>query len=299
MKELLLPAANYLEALSKRDPTIVGLPTGYVYLDKILTGFKPGELIILAARPAMGKTTLALNMVMHAAVQRAAPVVFFSLEMSALQVTTRLICSEAQIDIHDVRDGKLTNSQWSTNLFSACERLKPLPLFIDDTPQLSSLELRQKARRLQVEKEIKLVAVDYLQLMRPVGGNKNTNREQEVAKISRELKALARELQVPVIVLAQLNRAAEQSGGLPKLSNLRESGAIEQDADVVLILHRERDTDSDEVREIVKRGDPLEAKLIVAKNRNGPTGIVDLDFYPQYTLFKTKARVDSGDIPQP
>ncbi len=297
IKELLPAALNYLEALKKKDPRMMGLPTGFTYLDDIITGLKPGEMFVLAARPSIGKTTLALNMVRHIA-GAGHKVGFFSLEMGAAQVVMRLICTEAKIDIRDVRDGRLSNTRWRTDLLPACDRLKDLPIFIDDSPQLSTLELRQKARRMKREHGIEFVAIDYLQLMRPVTSNRNTSREQEVARMSREIKALAREQDIPVMLLCQLNRAAElTASGLPKLANLRESGAIEQDADVVGLLHRERQTDNDKLREDVAEGKGIETKLIIAKHRNGPTGLVPLTFFPQYTLFATPERVEDEDVP--
>ncbi len=295
MRELLSDAVNELEALIRKDPSRMGLDTGFFQINNLITGLKPGELFVLAARPSIGKTTLAMNFARNIAGNGHA-VGFFSLEMGAAQVVMRIICSEARINLRDARDGKLDNTRWQSDLLPACDRLKGLPVYIDDTPQISSLELRQKARRMFREHEIEFLVIDYLQLMRPVGGNKTTTREQEVARMSSDLKALARELNIPVMVLAQLNRAAEQTGR-PKLSNLRESGAIEQDADVVGLLHRDRETDSKEIFEAVRKGEPIPCELIIGKNRNGPTGIVSLDFYPQFTRFETKSMVDDGDVP--
>ena len=295
MKELLPEAYNQLDAMHRKDPSMMGLDTGFFRLNELITGLKPGELFVLAARPSIGKTTLAVNIARNIAGNGKA-VGMFSLEMGAPQVVVRIICSEARINLRDIRDGKLDNTKWQSDLLPACDRLKGMPLFIDDTPQISSLELRQKARRMYREHDICFIVIDYLQLMRPVGGNKQSNREQEVARMSSDLKALARELNVTVMVLAQLNRAAEQ-GGRPKLSNLRESGAIEQDADVVGLLHRERETESKEVMEAVRKGEPILCELIIAKNRNGATGIVPLDFFPQFTRFDSRSMVDDSDIP--
>lgn len=296
LREVLPEAFDYLDKLTKRDPSMMGMKTGFTFLDDLITGLKPGEMIVLAARPSIGKTTLAMNILRNSALLNDAAVGFFSLEMGAQQVVVRMICSEAKIDIRSVRDGKLTPAQWQGDLMEACHRLSSMKILIDDTPQITSMELRQKARRMASDHDIKLLAIDYLQLMRAVGVNKNASREQEVARMSSDIKALARELNIPVIVLAQLNRAAEATGQ-PKISNLRESGAIEQDADVVALLHRDRETDSDEAKKAVAEGNGIESKLIIAKNRNGPTGIVDLVFYPQFTLFDTPNRIDDADVP--
>ena len=296
VSELLHPAVKFMEAMHKKDPSALGLPTGFIHLDNLITGLRPGELFVLAARPSIGKTTLAMNIARNVAIRANASVGFFSLEMGAEQVVMRLLCSEARISIKDIRDGNLSAADWGQKVMGACDKLKDANIYIDDTPQISSLELRQKARRMKLEHNIQLIIIDYLQLMRPSGFNKNSNREQEVAKMSSDLKALARELDVPVMVLCQLNRAAEQ-GGQPKISNLRESGAIEQDADIVALLHRERETDNETAAEQIRTLGYMESQLIIAKHRNGPTGIVHLAFYPQYTLFDTLQRINDADIP--
>ena len=218
------------------------------------------------------------------------------MEMGSPQLVLRLVCSEARINMKDVRDGKLTPTQWGKDILEACDVLSNAPIFIDDMPQISSVELRQKARRMKQNDNVDIIFVDYLQLMRPAGNNRNASREQEVSKMSREIKALAKELEIPIVLLAQLNRQAEQTGGRPKLSHLRESGAIEQDADIVLLLHRERDMDMAPPDDILKNG--VECEIIVAKNRNGETGIRKLTFLPQFTRFENFTGISDDDVPQ-
>ncbi len=256
---------------------ISGLPTGFSELDELTTGFQPGDMVVVAGRPSMGKTALGLNMAEHAAVTEGIPVVFFSLEMSRQQVAQRLLCSRARIDSHKFRK-RMLNEEERRYLADVCGELQGAPLFVDDTPGLTPMELRAKARRLKMQHDIKAVYVDYLQLMHAPG---HESRQQEISYISRSLKALGRELGIPIIALAQLNRQTEgRTGNQPRMSDLRESGAIEQDADAVLLIHRE---------EYYKRDDPTlkgQALLIVAKQRNGPTGDVKLTFDHQSTCFK-------------
>ncbi len=296
IRELIKPAVSYLEELSKNDRSAVGVQTGYPDLDRLITGFRPGDMIVLAARPSIGKTTFAMNVARNVALEARQPVGVFSLEMGSTQVVVRLLCSEARIDVKDLRDGRLSNAQWRQELMPAADRLYNSPIFIDDTPQITSLELRQKARRMHQEHGVRMLVIDYLQLMRPAGSGKNTNREQEVARLSSDIKSLAKELQIPIMILCQLNRQAEQSGGAPKLSHLRESGAIEQDADMVILLHRDREVETGISREeILQNG--IESDLIVAKNRNGETGKVSLVFLPHYTRFESRTRFDDDDVP--
>lgn len=302
LKALVKEAITYLNNLSKHDPETMGLPTGFHDLDQRITGLKRSELFVLAARPSIGKTALALNIARNVAADAHAAVGFFSLEMSVSQVVLRLLCSEARINLKDVRDGKLSNHQWTTDLMEAGERLRNMPIYLDDTPQITALELRQKARRMKTEHNISLIIIDYLQLMRASGGNKNTSREQEVARLSSEIKALAKELDVPIILLCQLNRQAEQSGAQPKLSHLRESGAIEQDADIVALLHRDRPTDQNDENKnssspMEDENNGVETKLIIAKHRNGEPGIITLAFFGQYTRFENFSRFDDADAP--
>lgn len=292
MGKLMAAAIDHLDRLTKNDAQASGYPTGYD-LDFKITGLRPGELIVLAARPSIGKTALAMNIARNVA-GSGAGVIFFSLEMSAAQVAVRMLCSEARVNVRDIRDGRLTNAQWAGTIMDAGDRLAKLPFFIDETPQLSAIEMRQKARRLAQEHDIRLVVIDYLQLMRATGVSRNANREQEVSKLSSDIKALAKELNVPVLLLAQLNRQAEQ-GGRPKLSQLRESGAIEQDADVVLLLHRDREEAID--HEEGEEPGGLESEVIVAKNRNGETGVVKLMFIGQFTRFENATRISDEDVP--
>lgn len=301
IRELAVEAFDHLDKLRRQDPEVMGLPTDFPDLDKIITGLKPGDLFILAARPGIGKTTLALNIARNVAVRAKAAVGIFSLEMSSVQVVLRLMCSEAKINMKDVRDGRLSAVAWQNDLMPAVDRLTKMPLYVDDTAQLTSLELRQKARRMKLDHDVGLIVVDYLQLMRSVSLNKNATREQEVARLSGDIKALAKELKIPIMLLCQLNRQAEGEGK-PRLSHLRESGAIEQDADIVALMHRQReievlDRPGVDLDDVARQG--LECELIIAKHRNGETGIVGLYFLPQYNRFESRARVSDQDIPEP
>lgn len=268
-----------------------GIKTGFPDLDTKTTGLKPGEMVVVAARPSIGKTALALNMVRQIAEQY--PVAFFSLEMTADQIGRRLICTEAKITQDDVIQHKISIVQL-TQFTQAVAALKPVKLFIDETPALRISQLRSKARRLKAKEDIKLIAIDYLQLMKS-DANYSDNRQQEVADISHGIKSLAKELNIPILVLAQLNREIEKGSGKPKLSHLRESGAIEQDADVVMFLHRDRDAQKDASEEAQKVG--IEAELIIEKNRNGETGFVKLLFFPKRMLFSCATRYNENDRP--
>jgi replicative DNA helicase len=270
-----------IEKLHQQGKTITGVPSGFKDLDEMTSGFQPSDLIIVAARPSMGKTAFCLNIAAHAA-ENHGGVAFFSLEMSKESLVQRLLCAEARVDSQRVRRGTLSDSDF-TALARAAGVLSSCPIWIDDTPALTLLEMRAKARRLRLENEVGLVVVDYLQLMR--SPSYAENRVQEISDISRSLKALAKELMVPVIALSQLSRAPEQRGGerKPILSDLRDSGAIEQDADLVLFIHRPEMYEGP----VDKEGNSLEGKseLLVAKHRNGPTGSIDLHFHKQYTRF--------------
>lgn len=259
------------------DGLCTGLPTGFTHLDELTSGFQPGDLIILAARPSMGKTALGLNMAKNSAVEFRRPVLFFSMEMSSAQIAQRLVCSHGHgIDAQRLRRRMLSPEEQRI-LLDACSEFEEAPLFIDDTPGMSVMELRSKARRLAQRQKIEAVFVDYLQLMHSPQAE---NRQTEIAAISRGLKSLARELSIPVIAMAQLNRMPEgRSDKRPMMSDLRESGAIEQDADVILLIHREEyyHPDKEEVKGL--------AELIVAKQRNGPTGTVNLQFNKKFTRF--------------
>ena len=277
LKEMLWPTMERIEALQRSGKSITGVPSGFVDLDKLTSGFQPSELVIVAARPSMGKTAFYLNIATHAAVEGQG-VAIFSLEMSRDQLVQRMLTAEARVDSQRVRQGGLRDADF-TNLARAAGVLQSCPVWIDDTPSLSLLEMRSKARRLKAENDIKMVVVDYLQLMR--SPEYAENRVQEISDISRSLKALARELEVPVVALSQLSRASEQRGGerRPILSDLRDSGAIEQDADLVLFIHRPEYYDREDD---TKKG---LADIMLAKNRNGPTGDVQLRFSREYTRF--------------
>ncbi|HNW60647.1 MAG TPA: replicative DNA helicase [bacterium] len=280
IRPILFKTVNLIDNYSARADGITGVPTGFDDLDKLLSGLQNSDLIILAARPSMGKTALALNMARKAA-SHGVPVGVFSLEMAAPQIAMRLLCSEAQVDAHLVRIGRLPGDQMS-RLSAAVGTLEKAPIYIDDSPAMSIMEIRSKARRLKVEYNAGLIVVDYLQLVHGVG--RVESRQIEIAQISQSLKALAKELDVPVLALSQLSRAVESRGGerKPMLSDLRESGAIEQDADVVMFIYRPS------VYGPVEPGQENDAELIIAKQRNGPTDSVNLYFYKEYLLFQSK-----------
>jgi replicative DNA helicase len=277
IKDLIKSSFKTIERLYEKRQLITGVPTGFQRLDELTSGLQPSDLIIIAGRPSMGKTAFALNIAQNASLQAAIPAAIFSLEMSKEQLALRMLCSEAKVDAHRLRGGFLSESDWP-KLTRAAGSLSEAPLFIDDTPGLSALEMRAKTRRLKIEHNLGLVIVDYLQLMR--GRASADSREQEISDISRSLKALAKELSIPVIALSQLNRRVEDRGDKrPQLSDLRESGAIEQDADVILFLYREEVYNKSEEN----RG---KAELIIGKQRNGPTDKVDLAFLDKYTRFE-------------
>ncbi|MDH4347217.1 MAG: replicative DNA helicase [Gemmatimonadota bacterium] len=280
IKEMLWPTMERIEKLHQQGKQVTGVPSGFKDLDDLTTGFQPNDLIILAARPSMGKTAFCLNIAAHAAATGTG-VAFFSLEMAKESLVQRLLCAEARVDSQRVRRGTLSDTDF-TMLARAAGVLANCPIWIDDTPALTLLEMRSKARRLRMENEVGLVVVDYLQLMRSPAYAEN--RVQEISDISRSLKALARELEVPVLALSQLSRASEQRGGerKPILSDLRDSGAIEQDADLVMFIHR-----PEMYEPLDKDGNSNEGKaeLILAKHRNGPTGMLDLYFHKHFTRF--------------
>ena len=277
IKEMLWPTMERIETLQKSGKSVTGIPSGFADLDALTSGFQKSELVVVAARPSMGKTALCLNIATQAAVEGHG-VALFSLEMSKDSLVQRMLCAEARVNSQSVRRGTLRDRDF-TNLARAAGVLQQCSLWIDDTPSITLLEMRSKARRLKTEADLGMVIVDYLQLMR--SPEYADNRVQEVSDISRSLKALARELQIPVVALSQLSRASEQRGGdkKPQLSDLRDSGAIEQDADLVIFIHRpeyyERDDES-------VRG---QADIMLAKNRNGPTGVVRLRFTSEFTRF--------------
>jgi len=274
LKEALHTYAEELDALHAQKEHIVGVPTGFIDLDRLLGGLRRSDLIILAARPSAGKTALAMG-IAHNAAKAGVPVGIFSLEMSADQLVQRLISMEARIDSHRLGTGYFDEEDWQ-GITQAMAVLAEEPIFIDDTASITVMELRTKARRLKAEQDIGLIVIDYLQLMQ---GRGIENRVQEVSEISRALKGLARELDIPVLTVSQLSRAVEsRTDHMPVLSDLRESGSIEQDADVVIFIHRDK-----MYNENTAKGDVADVK--VAKHRNGPTDTVHLRFFPEYTQF--------------
>jgi replicative DNA helicase len=288
VKELLWPAMEKLEALAQRESAITGVPSGFTDLDHMLSGFQPADLVIIAARPSMGKTAFVLNIAQHAAITSKKSVAFFSLEMSKESLVQRLLASEALIDAQALRKGGRALDEAMPRLAQAAGILSHAPIYIDDTPGLGLLEMRSKARRLKSEHNLDLIIVDYLQLMSGPAGSEN--RQQEVSQISRGLKALAKELGVPVLALSQLSRAPEQrtgeDKGRPLLSDLRESGAIEQDADVILFIFRQEVyAERDETGRLKDPSLEGKAEIIIGKQRNGPIGSARLYFHKHYTRF--------------
>ncbi len=271
-----------IEDAFQNDSEVTGLHTGFAEMDRRLSGLQNSDLIILAARPAMGKTSFALNLAYNVATIEKKPVGIFSLEMSCEQLVMRMICSSANFNLHDVKRGKLRAEDWP-RLTDACDRLSQAPIFIDDTSGISVLEMKAKARRLKQQHGLGLIVLDYLQLM--TGGGKVENRQQEISTISRNLKGMAKDLNVPVIALSQLSRGVEaRTSHKPMLSDLRESGALEQDADIVMFIYRE---------EVYQPDDPELhnlATIIIGKHRNGPTGEFDLHFHKEFTRFADLAR---------
>ena len=283
LKDLIQESIDTIDRLYQKKEHVTGIPTGYIDFDIKTAGLQSSDLIIVAGRPSMGKSAFALGVAEFAAVFEKIPTVIFSLEMSKEQLVQRMLCAHAKVDAHKVRTGYLSSSDWP-RLTAAAGKLSDAPIFIDDTPSISAMELRAKARRLKAQQDIKLIILDYLQLMR--GASNIENRQQEISDISRSLKALARELNVPVLAISQLSRAVEsRTDHRPQLSDLRESGAIEQDADVVVLLLREDyynpTPDNQGVTEV-----------IIAKQRNGPVGSLKLAFIKEYTRFENLARLE-------
>lgn len=280
--EVLKDAFEEIEHLYHHKGSVIGVPTGFRELDEMTSGLHPSELIILAARPSVGKTTLALNIAANASIKQQVPVVIFSLEMAREQLALRLLSSEAGIDGHRLRTGYLRDDDWP-KLSRALGRLSEVEVYVDDSPSMNVMEMRARARRLKAERDIGLVIVDYMQLM--YTSSRTENRQQEMSEISRSLKQLARELKCPIVALSQLSRAVEQrSDRRPMLSDLRESGAIEQDADLVAFIWQNPERDNDNVMDI-----------IVAKQRNGPTGDLPLIFLRQYSRFVDPAWREEGE----
>lgn len=287
LREIIKSSFKTIEKLYEKKQLITGVPTGFTRLDELTSGLQPSDLIIIAGRPSMGKTALALNIAQHASIDAGVPAAIFSLEMAKEQLALRMLCSEAKVDAHRLRGGFLGEADW-TRLTRAAGSLSEATLFIDDTPGLTALEMRAKSRRLKAEYNLGLVIVDYLQLMR--GRPNSDTREQEISDISRSLKSLAKELNVPVVALSQLNRRVEERGDKrPQLSDLRESGAIEQDADVIIFLYRDEVYNKSE--DNPNRG---KAEIIIGKQRNGPTDKINLAFLDKFTCFENLSPLREG-----
>jgi replicative DNA helicase len=289
MKEQVMSTLESIEKLFENKGAITGVSTGFRDFDKLTSGLHSSEMIVIAARPSMGKTALAMNIAEHAAIQLKLPVAIFSLEMSAQQLVQRMLCSRARVNLAKTRDGFLSEADFP-KLTNAASKLAEAKIFIDDSAGLSILELRAKARRLKAQQDVQLIVVDYLQLLRSTSRRAQDNRQLEISEISAGLKGLAKELKIPIIVVAQLNRNPEirtgSGKGVPRLADLRESGAIEQDADLVgLLIREEYYADSDEERTELEG----KAELIIAKQRNGPIGQVKLTFLKEFTRFEDRA----------
>jgi replicative DNA helicase len=295
--EIIQEVLENIDARARQNKRITGVPTGFHKLDEITAGFQPENLIVVAARPGVGKTSWALNVASHAAITHKMPVLVFSLEMSKQELIERLLAGEARIDSNRMRRGLIEYSEWKNKIYPAGDRIRQAPILIDDSPAVNILELRAKARRFRGDPRyfppsqdgtlpLGLVVIDYLQLASGLGGRRDDSREREIAEISRGLKALAKELHIPIIAVSQLNRSVEKrEDKTPQLSDLRESGAIEQDADIILFIHRDEMYNAE-------GGGRGKALLKIGKNRAGPTGEVDMTFIREYTRFENYAAED-------
>jgi replicative DNA helicase len=296
IKELVRSAINTVEEFHQRQGMMTGLATGFPDFDRLTTGLHGGEMIVIAARPSVGKTSLAMNVAEQVAVDQRVPVGVFSLEMTAESLVLRMLCSRARVNLRSIREGFLAERDFP-RLTGAAGKLAGAPLFIEDTSNLSILQLRAKARRMHLQYGIRLFVVDYLQLLHSTS-RRAENRQQEIADISSGIKALAKELNVPVIVLSQLNREVEkEKNRKPRLSDLRESGAIEQDADLVALLYRVNAGDDEDGGGQAIEQDSIGVNLIIAKQRNGPTGEIPLTFLRGLTRFESAAKVSAEDVP--
>ncbi|VEI13312.1 replicative DNA helicase [Trueperella bialowiezensis] len=276
MKDLVKELAREVDANASREDSIVGLSTGFQELDDILNGLRGGQMIIVAARPGMGKTTIAMDFCRHIAIKEERPVAFFSLEMNRVELGLRILSAESDVFLKNLLKGDIRQSQWA-RISKTLERISSAPLLVDDSPNLTMMEIRSKARRLKQQFDIELIVIDYLQLLTS-GGRTPESRQQEVSEFSRSIKLLAKELEIPIIAISQLNRNPEQRGDKrPAVADLRESGSLEQDADVVLLIHRPQSVDG--------APDDPPAEVIVGKNRSGPTGKIELAFQGNYTRF--------------
>lgn len=290
---LAVVAQKQIEMVSKREEGLLGVPSGFVELDKITSGWQKSDLIIVAARPGMGKTAFTLALARNAAVDHRRPVAIFSLEMASIQLTQRLISMESEISGTKLRNAQLAEYEWQ-QLHTTVEKLADVPIYVDDTPAINIFELRAKCRRLKMQHDIQMIVIDYLQLMSGGPDQRRGTREQEISSISRALKSMAKELEVPVIALSQLSRAVETRGGVkrPQLSDLRESGAIEQDADIVVFLYRPDYYDMEDPN--VPHG---LAEVIISKHRNGALGTVNLRFVDKFAKFVDVQEIDFDAIP--
>ncbi len=286
ISEVVMKALRRIEEASKTQGNVTGIPTGFIDLDNMLSGLQRSDLVIVAARPSMGKTAFVLSIADYVAFRKKMSVAIFSLEMAKEQLVNRLFSMEAKIDAQNIRSGNLSEKEWE-DLMEASETISASKIIIDDTPGISMTELRSRCRKYKLEEDIQMVLIDYIQLMS--SGGRVESRQQEISEISRGLKALARELNVPVLVLSQLNRAVDtRSGNRPVLSDIRESGSIEQDADVIMFLYRDDYYNPDTEKKNV-------AEVIVAKQRNGPVGTIELTWQPKYTRFVNTAKSGPKD----
>lgn len=278
LADIMEGALDEIEAIGSRSGEMTGVPTGLADLDALTNGLHPGQMVVIAARPAMGKSTLALDVARACSIKNNLPSAFFSLEMGRNEIAMRLLSAEARVGLHHMRSGSMTDDDW-VRLARKMPSVTEAPLYIDDSPNLSMMEIRSKCRRMKQRNDLKLIVIDYLQLMQAGGSRRPESRQQEVSEMSRNIKLLAKELEVPVIALSQLNRGPEQrEDRLPRVSDLRESGGIEQDSDLVILLHREDAYDKESPR-------AGEADLIVAKHRNGPTATITVAFQGHYSRF--------------
>ena len=296
MKEQVMEAIETINKLWEQKGSLTGLSTGFIEFDRMTSGLHDAEMVVIAARPSMGKTAFVMNIAEHVAVHDKKPVAVFSLEMSSQQLVQRMLCSRARVNLRKARDGFLADSDFD-KIASAAGKLAEANIYIDDTPGLTILELRAKARRLKSRHDVSLIIVDYLQLLRSTSRRGQENRQIEISEISAGIKGLAKELKIPILVAAQLNRNPENrtgdSKGRPRLSDLRESGSIEQDADLVgLLVRQEYYADTDEEKDETEG----KADLIIAKQRNGPTGDVPLTFIKEFTRFEDRAREEREPI---
>jgi replicative DNA helicase len=296
VKSLVNKAITQVENYFNRQGQLGGLATGFTDLDRMTDGMHGGEMVVIAARPSMGKTSLAMNIAESVVLNQKLPVGVFSLEMTAESLVLRMLCSNARVNLRNIREGFMSESDFP-KLTSAAGKMSSAPLYIDDTPGLSILQLRTRARRMWQQYGVKLFVIDYLQLLNSTSRRAQENRQQEIAEISSGLKALAKELSVPVIVLAQLNRELEKDKSRkPRMSDLRESGSIEQDADLIGLLYKPASDDED-APPLEDSGDGIPVNLLIAKQRNGPTGDVHLTFLKSYTRFESAAKISDEDIP--